>query len=89
MVTNIGTLGLSQAYVPLVPYSRVPLLLTMGAIEDAPVVEDGELVVGKIMQLSVTFDHRILDGSHLAHMARILRDWMENPFEHFDAIPEE
>lgn len=87
MITNIGTLGLSQAYVPLVPYSRVPLLVAMGAIEDAPVVTGGELAVGKVMQVSATVDHRILDGSHLAHMARTLRDWMENPFEHFDAIP--
>lgn len=87
MVTNIGTLGLSQAYVPLVPYSRVPLLVAMGAIEDVPVVTDGQIGVGKVMQISATVDHRILDGSHLAHMARTLRDWMENPFEHFDPIP--
>lgn len=87
MITNIGTLGLAQAYVPLVPYSRVPLQVAMGAIEEVPVVDDGELAVGKVMQISATFDHRILDGSHLAHMATTLRAWMENPFEHFDPIP--
>lgn len=88
MITNIGSLGLTQAYVPLVPYSRVPLLVAMGAVEDEPVVEDGEIKPGKVMRVSATFDHRILDGAHAATMARTLRAWMERPFEHFDPIPE-
>ncbi len=86
MITNIGSLGLSQAYVPLVPYSRVPLLVAMGAVEDRPVVEDGAVVPGKVMSISATFDHRVLDGSHAAKMAKTLRTWMENPFEHFDDV---
>ena len=45
MVTNIGSLGLEAAYVPLVPFSRVPLLVAVGAIEDIRVVRDGELTV--------------------------------------------
>jgi pyruvate/2-oxoglutarate dehydrogenase complex dihydrolipoamide acyltransferase (E2) component len=84
MITNIGSLGLQEAYVPLVAYSRVPLLLAVGAIEDAPVVEDGKLVPAKVMKVCATFDHRILDGAHAAKMARTLRAWMERPFEHFD-----
>lgn len=88
MITNIGSLGLEEAYVPLVPYSRVPLLVALGGVEDAPVVEDGKIVCGKIMRVCATFDHRILDGSHAAKMARTLRQWMEHPFEHFDPLPE-
>jgi len=87
MVTNIGSLGLSQAYVPLVPYSRVPLLVAMGAVEEVPLVEDGQVRVGKEMQLCATFDHRVLDGAHAAVMSKTLRNWLESPFEHFDAIP--
>ncbi len=87
MVTNIGSIGLSQAYVPLVPYSRVPLLIAMGAVEDVPLVEDGEVIVGKIMQICATFDHRVLDGAHAAVMSKTLHSWLENPYEHFGAIP--
>jgi pyruvate dehydrogenase E2 component (dihydrolipoamide acetyltransferase) len=87
MITNIGSLGLEQAYVPLVPYSRVPLLVAMGSVIEAPVVEDGKLVVGKIMRVCATFDHRVLDGSHAAVMSKTLRAWMEHPFEHFDPLP--
>ena len=50
MITNIGSLGLDVAYVPLVPYSRVPILIAMGAVKDVPVVAKGQIVPGKIMR---------------------------------------
>jgi pyruvate dehydrogenase E2 component (dihydrolipoamide acetyltransferase) len=87
MITNIGTLGLETAFVPLVPYSRVPILLAVGAVREQPVVEQGRLTVGQVMKISATFDHRFIDGVHAAAMARVLRQWMEHPFEHFDPVP--
>ena len=86
MITNVGSLGLPYALVPLVPYSRVPLLLALGSIEERAVVEDGQLAVRRVMDVGATFDHRILDGGHAAKMHRILRDWMEDPFGHFDRL---
>lgn len=79
MVTNIGSLGLEEAYVPLVPYSRVPLLLAMGKVHDAPVVEDGAVRPGKVMRLTATFDHRVLDGAHAARMVKLLVPFFEDP----------
>ncbi|MFO0756942.1 MAG: 2-oxo acid dehydrogenase subunit E2 [Byssovorax sp.] len=89
MITNVGTLGLDTAYVPLVPYSRVPILLAVGAVKDEPVVEKGAIVPGKVMRINATFDHRIIDGFHAAVMSRVLRAWLENPYEHFDKLDEE
>jgi pyruvate dehydrogenase E2 component (dihydrolipoamide acetyltransferase) len=89
MITNIGTLGLDVAYVPLVPYSRVPMLIAAGAVKDVPVVENGAVVPAKIIALNATFDHRIIDGFHAASMSRTLRAWLEHPYEHFDPIPKE
>ena len=86
MITNIGALGLEEAYVPLVPYSRVPLLIALGAVRDEVIPVDGEMVIGKTMRLCATFDHRILDGAHAAAMAKTVRAWMENPFDHFDPV---
>jgi pyruvate/2-oxoglutarate dehydrogenase complex dihydrolipoamide acyltransferase (E2) component len=86
MITNIGTLGLDIAYVPLVPYSKVPILLATGAVKDRPVVDDGVVKPGKIMALNATFDHRIIDGFHASVMSRVLRAWLERPYEHFDKI---
>ncbi len=88
MITNIGTLGLEEAYPPLVPYSRVPIVMAMGAVQDAPVVEDGAVVPGRVMKVCATFDHRVLDGAHAAIMVRTLRSWMEDPEKHFGPIPE-
>src|SRR5439155_14854547 len=61
MITNIGSLGLDVAYPPLVPYSRVPILLAIGAVREAPVADGDRVVVGKVMNVSVTFDHRFID----------------------------
>lgn len=87
MITNVGALGLEEAYVPLVPYSRVPLLLALGAIRETPVARAGRVTVENTMKVCATFDHRVLDGAHAAAMAKILRAWLEDPFAHFDRIP--
>jgi len=89
MVTNVGSLGLEEAYVPLVPYSHVPLLIATGKVKDVPHVEDGEVVVRKEMKCFATFDHRILDGSHAAKMAKVLTQWFEDPYTYFGAIDDD
>ncbi len=86
MITNIGSIGLDQAFVPLVPYSRVPILIALGAVRDQPVVDNGQIVAGKIMKVNATFDHRFIDGMHAAVMSKVLRAHMDNPYEHFDKI---
>ncbi len=86
MITNIGSLGLDQAFVPLVPYSGVPILLALGAMKDAAVVEDGKLVVGKTMNICATFDHRFIDGVHAAVLSRVVHQYLEHPYEHFDKL---
>jgi len=86
MITNIGTLGLDQAFVPLVPFSGVPILLALGAVQEAPVVEDGELAVGKVMNICATFDHRFIDGVHAAVLSRVVRTWLGDPFKYFDPL---
>jgi pyruvate dehydrogenase E2 component (dihydrolipoamide acetyltransferase) len=86
MITNVGSLGLDIAYVPLVPYARVPILLALGNVRDAPVVRDGKLGVGKIMKVNATFDHRFIDGFHASVLSRVMRDWFEHPYERFDRL---
>ncbi len=86
MITNVGSLGLDTAYVPLVPYSRVPILLAIGAVKEQPLVENGAVKVGKVMSVNATFDHRFIDGFHAATMSKILREWFEHPYDHFDKL---
>lgn len=89
MITNIGSLGLEEAYVPLVPYSHVPLLLALGAVKEEPVVEDGEIAVGKVLRAFATFDHRVLDGMHAARMAKTLKRVFADPEAELGALPRE
>ncbi len=86
MVTNIGALGLESAYVPLVPYSRCPLLVALGAVTDEPVIENGHVVPGKMLRAFATFDHRIMDGAHAAVMSRVIKAHFDRPFEHFGIV---
>lgn len=85
-ITNVGSLGLDVAYVPLVPYTRVPIFVAPGAVKDVPVVEDGKVVPGKVMAVNASFDHRFIDGYHASVLSTTLREMMENPFERFDRI---
>lgn len=87
MVTNIGSLGLDEAYVPLVPYSHVPLLLALGTVQEEAVVQDGVLVPAKILRVFATFDHRVLDGMHASRMAKTLRRLFEDPEAGFGPLP--
>jgi pyruvate dehydrogenase E2 component (dihydrolipoamide acetyltransferase) len=88
MVTNIGVLGLEAAYVPLVPYSRVPILLALGAVKEMPAVIEGEIKIVKVLDINATFDHRIMEGAQAARMAGVIRAWLEDPEGHFGPIPE-
>jgi pyruvate/2-oxoglutarate dehydrogenase complex dihydrolipoamide acyltransferase (E2) component len=89
MVTNVGSLGLEEAFVPLVPYSKVPLLIAMGATrrEVLPSDKDGEYRVATMLPLCATFDHRILDGAHAAKMSKVLRACFARPHEMLGPIP--
>ena len=89
IVTNIGSLGLSEAYAPLMAYTRTPILLAVGAVRDEPVVDDGEVVPGKVMGIHATLDHRLIDGKHAALLSRVITRVMEDPEAAFGAIPGE
>jgi pyruvate dehydrogenase E2 component (dihydrolipoamide acetyltransferase) len=86
-VTNVGSLGLDTAYVPLVPYTHVPIFVAPGAVKDVPVVDNGKVIPGKVMNINASFDHRFIDGAHAAVLAKTVRDYLENPYANFDALP--
>ena len=85
-ITNVGSLGLDVAYVPLVPYTNTPIFVAPGAVQDVPVVEDGKVIPGKVMNLNASFDHRFIDGFHAGILAKTVKEMMENPFEKFDPV---
>jgi pyruvate/2-oxoglutarate dehydrogenase complex dihydrolipoamide acyltransferase (E2) component len=79
MITNVGSFGLTVGHAPLFPPSRVPIVLTMGALQQAPVAIDGRVEVRPVLTIGATFDHRVADGYQAGRMARRFRDVLEDP----------
>ncbi len=87
-ITNVGSLGLDTAFVPLVPYTHTPMFVAPGAVRDEPVVENGKVVPGKLMNICASFDHRFIDGYHASVLSKTVHEMFENPFEKFDNLEE-
>lgn len=75
-ITNVGPLG-GTALIPAINYPEVAIL-GMGRVQEKPVVRDGEIVVRKVLPLTLSFDHRVADGADAARfvseMVRELSD---------------
>ncbi|WP_280769138.1 dihydrolipoamide acetyltransferase family protein [Salipaludibacillus daqingensis] len=75
-ITNIGSAG-GQWFTPVINHPEVAIL-GLGRIAEKAVVKDGEVVVAPVLALSLSFDHRIIDGATaqhaLNHIKRLLND---------------
>jgi len=75
-ITNVGVFGVDTGTPIINPGESA--ILAVGAIRDMPWVVDGELAVRKVMQLSLSFDHRVIDGQQgsefLADVGALMSD---------------
>jgi pyruvate dehydrogenase E2 component (dihydrolipoamide acetyltransferase) len=85
MVSNVGMFGLAFGLAPLVPLSRVPIVVLVGEVQQRPWVEGDRVVVRPVVVLGCTFDHRLIDGVQGARMAALLRSIVEDPEGHLEA----
>ena len=76
-ITNYGALGTTYG-TPIINYPEVAILGT-GKIMDMPLVIDGKIEARKVLPLSLTFDHRALDGAEAAKFMNELKKWLESP----------
>lgn len=76
-VSNLGMFGIEEFTAIINPPNAC--ILAVGAIRDVPVVEDGEVVPGKRMKVTLSSDHRIVDGAKAADFLSTLRGLIENP----------
>ncbi|MDK2855319.1 MAG: hypothetical protein PWQ41_552 [Bacillota bacterium] len=77
-VTNLGMYGVDH-FTPIInqPESAI---LGVGCIKDRPVVVNGSIEVRPVMTLSLSFDHRLIDGSVAAEFLGRVRELLENPY---------
>lgn len=79
MITNVGVFGIERGFAPLMPISRTPALLTIGAIRDGVVAINGKPEVRPMISIGGTFDHRVIDGFGVGRIAQMIRRVLENP----------
>jgi pyruvate/2-oxoglutarate dehydrogenase complex dihydrolipoamide acyltransferase (E2) component len=76
-ITNIGPLG-GTGMIPTINHPEVAIL-GMAQVREKPVVREGEIVIRKIMPLTLAFDHRVADGAQAARFVTTLIRRLEDP----------
>jgi pyruvate dehydrogenase E2 component (dihydrolipoyllysine-residue acetyltransferase) len=76
-ISNLGMFGVEQFVAVLNPPQAS--ILAVGTVEERPVARDGELVVRPMMTMTLTNDHRAIDGATAADFLRTLKSFLEEP----------
>lgn len=76
-ISNLGMFGIEEFTAIINPPNAC--ILAVGAIRDVPVVENGEVVPGKRMKVTLSSDHRIVDGAKAAEFLNTVKNLLENP----------
>lgn len=76
-ITNLGMYGI-ESFSPIINQPEVAIL-GVTTMEDKVVVRNGEMVIRPIMNLSLTADHRVVDGSVAAEFLQRVKTLLENP----------
>jgi len=76
-ITNFGAIGGEYA-TPIINYPEAAIL-GLGAIKEKPRVMDGEIVPRKVMTISLSIDHRVIDGSEAAGFTNVIKEYLESP----------
>jgi pyruvate dehydrogenase E2 component (dihydrolipoamide acetyltransferase) len=78
-ITNLGGIG-GTGFTPIVNWPEVAILgLSRSKLQ--PVVREGQVVPRLMMPISLSYDHRVIDGAAAARFARFLAELLENPWK--------
>jgi pyruvate dehydrogenase E2 component (dihydrolipoamide acetyltransferase) len=77
-ITNLGGYGV-EAFTPIVNPPETGIL-GIGRIAKRPAVVDGQIVARDLMYLSLSFDHRVVDGAPAADFLRRVKECLESPY---------
>ena len=76
-ISNLGMFGIEEFTAIINPPNAC--ILAVGAIREVPVVENGAIVPGKRMKVTLSSDHRVVDGAKAAIFLNTVRNLIENP----------
>lgn len=78
-ITNLGAFGI-DVFNPIITPGQ-SAILGVCRIADKPVVVDGQVVVRSMMNLCLSFDHRVMDGAPAAQFLKKIKDLLESPYQ--------
>ena len=78
-VSNLGMLGIEEFTAIINPPDAC--ILAVGTIKQMPVVKDGEIVIGNRMKVTLSCDHRIVDGAKGSAFLVTLKGMLEDPLK--------
>ena len=78
-LTNIGAIG-GTSMSPMVNFPEAAIL-GMARASQKPIVKDGQIVIGTILPLAMSFDHRLADGAEAAYFVQHVVKLLEDPFK--------
>ena len=78
-ISNLGMFGISEFTAIINPNDSC--ILAVGGIKSTPVVKNGEIVPGNIMKLTLSCDHRLVDGATGAAFLQTLKELIEDPIK--------
>ncbi len=76
-ISNLGMFGIEEFTAIINPPNAC--ILAVGAIRETPVVKNGELAVGQRMKVTLSCDHRVVDGASGAEFLNTFKTYIENP----------
>ena len=76
-ISNLGMYGIESFSAIINPPEAA--ILAVSAVQDVPMVVDGELTVGSQMKATISADHRVTDGAEAAEFMRVLASYLEEP----------
>ena len=76
-ISNLGMFDVDEFIAVINPPQAA--ILAVGSIQEQPVVRDGAVAIGNIMKLTLSADHRALDGAEVAKFLGTVKRYLENP----------
>lgn len=84
LLTNVSSMkGFHEVYAPMTNFTRSIATIVICTPEDKPVVRNGQVVVGHTLNMTITYDHRFLDGAAGSKMIEDIQDVWHNPSKYY------
>jgi pyruvate dehydrogenase E2 component (dihydrolipoamide acetyltransferase) len=76
-ISNLGMFGIEEFTAIINPPDSC--IMAIGGIQEVPVVKDGQIVPGNVMKVTLSCDHRVVDGATGSEFLNTVKSYLENP----------